>query len=61
MVTHRINEIIPEIGRVIMVKDGRVFADRQKEDVLTAALVSRLYDIDVKVHESDGYYSITYK
>lgn len=61
MVTHRINEIIPEIGRVVMVKDGKILADGPKEDVLTGALVSRLYDIDVCLEESHGYYSITYK
>jgi len=61
LVTHRINEIIPEIGRVVLVKDGKIFADGRKEDTLTSALVSRLYDIDVVVHESNGYYSITYK
>ena len=61
LVTHRINEIIPEISRVILVKDGRVFLDGKKENALTSGNVSALYDMDLSVHGSGGYYWITYK
>ena len=31
LVTHHVDEIIPEIGRVILMKDGAVYADGAKE------------------------------
>jgi iron complex transport system ATP-binding protein len=61
LVTHRINELIPEIDRVILVKDGRILLDGKKEEVLTDRNVSGLYDMDLTIHESEGYYWITYK
>ncbi len=61
LITHRINEIFPEIRRVVLVKDGRIFMDGAKEDVLTSKNISELYDMDIAVKESDGFYWITYK
>ncbi len=56
MVTHRLQDIIPEIGRVIMIKDGRVFRDGAKRDVLTEANLSELFSIPVEVQEKGGYW-----
>jgi len=61
LITHRINEIIPEIGRVVLVKDGKIFGDGKKEDMLTDKNISELYSMDLSVRESNGYYWITYK
>jgi iron complex transport system ATP-binding protein len=61
LVTHRINEIIPEIGRVVLVKEGGIFCDGKKEEVLTDKNISALYDMDLSIRESNGYYWITYK
>ena len=36
LVTHHLPDIIPEIDRVVVLKDGRVFRDGPKPDVLTA-------------------------
>jgi iron complex transport system ATP-binding protein len=61
LITHRINEIIPEIGRVVLVKDGKIFGDGKKEDILTDRNISELFDMDLAIRESNGYYWITYK
>jgi iron complex transport system ATP-binding protein len=61
LITHRINEIIPEIERVVLVKDGKIFGDGKKRDMLTDKNISELYDMDISVRESNGYYWITYK
>jgi iron complex transport system ATP-binding protein len=61
LITHRINEIIPEIERVVLVKDGKIFGDGKKEDVLTDRNISTLYDMNLVIRESNGYYWITYK
>jgi iron complex transport system ATP-binding protein len=61
LITHRINEIFPEISRVVLIKDGRIFRDGIKEEVLTSKNLSALYDMEIMVRESDGFYWITYK
>jgi iron complex transport system ATP-binding protein len=58
LVTHAIEEVIPEIHRVILLREGRVFRDGPKEDVLTAANLSELYRIPVRLDEEDGYYHV---
>jgi iron complex transport system ATP-binding protein len=58
MVTHHLPDIIPEIARVILIKDGRIYADGNKQDVLTAATLSPLFGIPVEVLERSGYYHV---
>lgn len=56
LVTHNLQDIIPEINRVILIKEGKIFRDGEKEDVLTDANLSELFSIPVKVLEKEGYY-----
>ena len=56
IVTHHLNEIPPEIDRVILLQDGRVAGDGSKSDVLTAELLSTVYETPIRVAEVDGYY-----
>jgi iron complex transport system ATP-binding protein len=56
LVTHHTEEIVPEIGRVILLQAGRVAADGQKADVLTAARLSDLFGAPVALDEDDGYF-----
>ena len=58
MVTHNTADIIPEIERVILLKDGRVFKDGKKEKVLTSELISHLFDTPLEVVKRDGYYHL---
>jgi iron complex transport system ATP-binding protein len=58
MVTHHLGDIIPEIGRVVLIKHGKVFADDSKESVLTAGLLSRLFETPVEVARRDSYYHL---
>ena len=37
MVTHHLPDILPEIDRVILLREGRVFADGAKSELLTTA------------------------
>ncbi|GAA5118842.1 ATP-binding cassette domain-containing protein [Luteolibacter yonseiensis] len=55
LVTHHPGEIPPEIDRVILLRDGRIFADGRKRDVLKSALLSELYDVPLKVSWSHGW------
>jgi iron complex transport system ATP-binding protein len=56
MVTHNTLDIIPEIERVILLKDGRVFNDGVKEKMLTSKTLSRLFGTPLEVVKRDGYY-----
>jgi len=58
MVTHHLPDIVPEIGRVVMMRGGRIFRDGAKEEVLRAGPLSELFGIPVEVLERDGYYHV---
>ena len=56
LVTHHIEEIVPEIDRVILLRDGRVLADGARADVLTSELLSQAYGGPLRVRrEGDAY------
>jgi iron complex transport system ATP-binding protein len=56
LVTHHIEEIIPEIDRVIFLKDGRVVASGPKRTVLTAGRLTELFDAPIALDEDEGYF-----
>ena len=58
LVTHHVDEIIPEIGRVILLRHGRVAADGAKAAVLTAAELGRTFDATLAVEQAGGYYHV---
>ena len=59
LVTHHVSEIIPEIERVVMLREGRVFADGPKEDVLTSEGLSALFGVPAEVHRQGTRYWLT--
>ena len=56
MVTHNLQDVIPEIKRVVLIREGKVFMDGKKGDILTDANLSELFSLSVKVFEKGGYY-----
>lgn len=56
LVTHHLDDIIPEIDRVVLLKDGAVLVDGPKQDVLTSARLSEVFRVPVEVIERDGFY-----
>ena len=58
LVTHNIQDLIPEIGRVILLREGRVFRDGPKDEVLTEENLSELFRIPVRIDRHDGYYTL---
>jgi iron complex transport system ATP-binding protein len=54
LVTHHIEEIVPDIHRVILLRDGRVAAAAPKRSVLTAKALSELFDAPIALDEIDG-------
>ncbi|MBS1859176.1 MAG: ATP-binding cassette domain-containing protein [Acidobacteria bacterium] len=58
MVTHHLPDIIPEMRRVVLIRDGRVYRDGAKEEILNSATLSGLFGIPVEVIERGGYYHV---
>ena len=52
------SEIIPEIDRVILLRDGRILADGLKSDVLTETNLRELFGVHVKMHAHNGSFHI---
>ena len=60
LVTHHVEEILPEIGRVVLMKGGAVFRDGPKRDILTPPNLTALFDAPVGVRKEAGYYAAGY-
>ena len=55
LITHHIEEIVPEISRVVLLRGGRIVQDGPKAQVLTAAALSDLFGLPVVMDEAGGY------
>ncbi len=60
LVTHHIEEIIPEIDRVILLRDGRVHADGNRADTLTSAHLSAVFGGALQVRREGERYFATH-
>lgn len=58
LVTHHVSEIIPEIERVVLLREGRVVADGPKDEVLSPARLTELFGVPVQMSQRDGYYHL---
>ena len=56
LVTHQLNEIPPDIRRVILLKQGCIVADGDKSQILTEENLFETYGTRIRVSEVDGYY-----
>ena len=55
LVTHHIEEVIPEIERVVLLKGGRILADGPRADLLRDEPLSELFGGPVRVQEHNGH------
>ncbi len=58
LVTHDLEDIPECMHRVIMIKDGKIFADGTKEDLLTSEKISILFNKTINVEKTNGSYSL---
>ena len=56
LITHHIEEIVPEIQRIVLVSDGRIAASGSKGDILTSDRISALFNAPIALEEDDGYF-----
>ena len=58
LVTHHVDEIIPEIARVILLRRGAIARDGAKADVLTGEHLSHAFDAPLIAEQSGGYFHV---
>ncbi len=54
MITHHVSDVLPEMRRVVLMRDGRIAADGAREDLLTAEALSGLFGREIRMTERDG-------
>jgi iron complex transport system ATP-binding protein len=60
LVTHTVSDIIPEISRVIMIKNGKIFADGKKDEILTKERLQNLFSMELDLVYSNDSYNIVF-
>ena len=58
IVTHHIDEIIPEIKRVVLLREGRIVFDGPVEAALTSERLSTVFGGPVVVKQRGAYYYV---
>jgi iron complex transport system ATP-binding protein len=56
LVTHHVEEILPEVRQIAMIRDGRMLRCGRKQDLLTRQSLSELFGANVDLSEHDGWY-----
>lgn len=56
MVTHHVSDIVPQIDRVIMLRDGAVFRDGSKRELLNGEVLSELFEHPISLFRSNGIF-----
>ena len=58
LVTHHVSEIIPEIERIVLLREGKILADGPKASILTAENLSKLFNANVRLGQHDGFFHL---
>lgn len=56
LITHHVDEIIPEIDRVLLLQRGRIARAGSKSEMLTSDSLSALFDAPLTVESRDAYF-----
>ncbi|MCX8006727.1 MAG: ATP-binding cassette domain-containing protein [Coriobacteriia bacterium] len=56
LVTHHVEDIVPEVHRVVLMKDGRIVADGPKHEIMTSGRLSDLFGFPMVLEERAGVY-----
>lgn len=58
IVTHHIEEIIPEIDNIILLKQGQALFSGNKKEILTSAHLTEVYGHPLNVYQKNGTYRV---
>lgn len=57
LITHHIADILPEIERIVMMREGRIVEDGAKKKLLTAKKLGELFGRKITVSRREGYWN----
>lgn len=57
LITHHIADILPEMQRVVMMRDGRIVADGPKSTLLDEEHLGELFGRELHMSERDGFFN----
>ena len=57
LITHHIADVLPEMQRVVMMREGRIVADGSKRALLTEERLSELFGRGITLSKRDGYWN----
>jgi len=57
LITHHIADILPEMDRIVMMRDGRIVADGSKRELITERRLSDLFGREIAMTERGGYWN----
>ena len=55
LVTHHLGDILPEIERVILMRDGRIVGDGPREELLTESKLTELFGAPVRIGRDEEW------
>lgn len=58
LVTHTLDDVIPEIDRIVTLRDGRILHDGPTREILRSRPLSELFGVDVHVAEREGVWQM---
>ena len=58
LVTHHVEEIVPEFRRVVLLRSGRIAFDGAPDDALTPERLTGVFGAPMHVERSGGYYHV---
>jgi len=58
LITHHVEEIVPEVQRIVLLSRGRIVASGPKAEVLTSARLSEVFGGPVVLEQTEGYYGV---
>jgi iron complex transport system ATP-binding protein len=58
LVTHHVSDIVPEVTRIVTLRDGRILHDGAKADLLADGPITELFGIPAHLEERDGWYRL---
>jgi len=58
LVTHHLEDVIPEIERVVFLREGRLIADGTKRTLFAREPLRRLFGAEIDIEENGGVFSL---
>src|SRR5713101_4668623 len=58
LVTHHVSEILPEMERVVLLREGRFIADCPNSAVLTEEHLAKLFVVPIRLGAHDGFFQL---